>query len=103
MAEANGNEARAALEHLKARVDAHDGDIDGLRSIVKDLSHAMVVQAHLERKQSDAIVESREREDRIDARIDNLLTAGRDIDARIDKLVLAIGGLIARIPPAALR
>jgi hypothetical protein len=103
MAETNGSEARAALERLKARVDAHDDDLAGWRAVVKDLSDAMVVQAHLERKQSDAIAESRKREDSIDARIDKLLTAGRDIDARVDKLVVAIGELIARIPPAGLR
>jgi hypothetical protein len=55
MPEENGSEARAALERLKARVDSHDGDIAELRSIVGDLSEAMVVQAHLERRQSEAI------------------------------------------------
>ena len=72
MAEGNGNEARVA---------AHDGDLAGLRAVVRDLGDAMVVQ--------DAIVESRERENRI--------------DARIDKLVESIGKLIRRIPPENLR
>jgi len=89
MAEGNGNEAQSALEHLKVRVNEHDKSSAGLRSIVEDLSHAMVVQAHLERKQSDSIADGDERQ--------------RRLDERVDKLVASIGELISRIPPDSLR
>ena len=96
MPEDNGNEAQAALERLKARVDAHDESLAGLRAIVTNLSDAMLVQSRLERKQSEAITEGESRQDRLDARVDKL-------GARIDALVSSIGELIARIPPENLR
>jgi hypothetical protein len=55
MSEGNGNEASAALARLKARVDAHDSDLSELRTIVRDLSDTMLVQAHIEKRQSEAI------------------------------------------------
>jgi hypothetical protein len=89
MAEGNGNEAKAALDRLKQRVDEHADALGNLRTWVKDLDDAMVVQARIERLQSEAIEESRARENRL--------------DERVDKLVSAIGDLISRIPPENLR
>jgi hypothetical protein len=89
MAEDNGNEARAALARLQKRLDEHDESFAQLRLIVTNLSDAMVVQSVLERKQSEAIVEGESRQDRL--------------DARVDKLVSSIGELIRRIPPENLK
>jgi len=99
MADTNGSEAQAALERLKKRVDSHDEEFVNLRFIVKALSDAMVVQAHLERKQSDAISDGQSHEARIDDRIEKLIEAGAQMDARLDKLVVSIGELIRRMPP----
>ena len=89
MAEGNGNEAKAALERLKARVDKRDEALSNLRIWVKDLDDAMVVQSRIERLQSEALEESRARQ--------------KYLDDRADKLVSAIGDLISRIPPENLR
>jgi len=89
MAEGNGNEAKAALERLKARVDKRDEALSNLRIWVKDLDDAMVVQSRIERLQSEALEESRARQ--------------KYLDDRVDKLVSAIGDLISRIPPENLR
>jgi hypothetical protein len=51
--------------------------------------------AHLAEVQAQDQTEAREREKRIDERIENLLAAGRNTDARIDKLVIAIGEFIS--------
>ena len=67
----------------------HDESFAQLRLIVTNLSDAMVVQSVLERKQSEAIVEGESRQDRL--------------DARVDKLVSSIGELIRRIPPENLK
>jgi len=55
MAEENGSEVRAALERLKRRVDDHQLEIGNIRTWVKDLDDAMVVQARIERLQSEGI------------------------------------------------
>lgn len=52
--------------------------------------------AHLAEVQAQDQTEAREREKRIDERIENLLAEGRNTDARIDKLVIAIGEFISR-------
>ncbi len=79
----------AALERLKERVNQHDDALGNLRIWLKDLDDAMVVQARIERLQSEAIEQSRARENRL--------------DERVDKLVSAIGDSISRIPPENLR
>ena len=96
MSEGNGNEASAALERLKARVDAHDQDLTDLRSVVRDLSDAMVVQARIEKRQSEAI-------DRTEEGIVQSRAKDKVLDERVDKLVVSISELIRRIPPDSLR
>jgi hypothetical protein len=100
MAEGNGNEAKAALERLKERVDKHDVDFGNLRVWVKDLDDAMVVQSRIERLQSEAIEESRATEKRLD---EQSRARQKYLDDRVDKVVSAIGDLISRIPPDNLR
>ena len=95
MSEGNRNEAWAALERLKARVDAHDQDLTDLRSVVRDLSDAMVVQARIEKRQSEAI-------DRTEG-IAQSRAKDKVLDERVDKLVVSISELIRRIPPESLR
>jgi len=87
-----GNEAKAAMERLQVRVTGLETDVYGLRSIVKDLSDAMVVQAHLERKQSEAIVNAQEG-------VEESRRKEAALDKRVSDLVSAIGELISRIPP----
>jgi hypothetical protein len=99
MGEGNGNEAKAALERLKERVDKHV-DLGNLRVWVKDLDDAMVVQSRIERLQSEAIAESRATEKRLDK---ESRARQEHLDERVDKLVSAIGDLISRIPPGNLR
>jgi hypothetical protein len=96
MSEGNGNEASAALARLKARVDAHDSDLSELRTIVRDLSDTMLVQAHIEKRQSEAI-------NRTEEGIAASRAREKSLDERVDKLVSSIAELIRRIPPDSLR
>jgi len=96
MSEGNGNEASAALARLKARVDAHDSDLSELRTIVRDLSDTMLVQAHIEKRQSEAI-------NRTEEGIAASRAREKSLDERVDKLVSSIAELIRRIPPDNLR
>jgi len=56
--------------------------------------------AHLAEVQAHDQTEAREREKRVDERIEKLAAEGKNTDERIDKLVIAIGELVSRMPPA---
>jgi hypothetical protein len=96
MPEENGNEASAAFARLKARVDGHDTDLAALRSIVSDLSDAMLVQARIEKRQSELI-------DRTAEGLAEAQARDRRLDDRVADLVSSIAELIRRIPPDNLR
>jgi hypothetical protein len=58
----NGDDAivHAAMERLRKRVDEHDGRLQHLDAIVKDLEDALVVHAHLEKRKAERIKEHTE-------------------------------------------
>lgn len=56
-ANGEGESARAAFERLRQRVNEHDGQLQGLSHIVANLEQALIIQAHLEKRQSEAIKE----------------------------------------------
>lgn len=45
------------MERLRKRVDEHDGRLENLDVIVKDLEDALVVHAHLEKRMGERIKE----------------------------------------------
>jgi hypothetical protein len=73
-----------------------------LSSRVTRLEEAQIrldnAMAHLAEVQAQDQTEAREREKRIDDRIEKLAAEGKNTDARIDKLVIAIGELISHMP-----
>jgi hypothetical protein len=103
MAESNGNEAHAALERLKSRVDEQEKSTAALRTIVRNLEDAMVVQTSLEQRQNAAILKNEARQVSLEARAEEEEKRQRQLDERVDKLVSSIGELIRRIPPENLR
>ena len=75
------------MERLRKRVDEHDGRLENLDSIVKDLEDALVVHAHLEKRMGERIKEHAEFIARHDEFIEFHDLKMREFDDKLNALI----------------
>jgi hypothetical protein len=85
----NGDDSHvhAAMERLRKRVDDHEGRLENLEYIVKELDDALVVHAHLEKRKGERILEHAEFIAKHDEFIEFHELKMREFDEKLNALI----------------